>query len=109
MSNTTTLEPQAEKIRLPLIEHDGILTNSYRSQFPHKLDEFDTTQESKLVATKRVTMEAAVVVPTLNERDNIPPLLEGILKADSRLHVIVVDDGSSDGTAQLVTATSEKY
>jgi len=47
-------------------------------------------------------MEMAVIVPTLNERDNIESLLAGILAADPRLHAIVVDDGSSDGTAAAV-------
>jgi dolichol-phosphate mannosyltransferase len=46
-----------------------------------------------------VTMELAMVVPTLNEGENIVPLLEGILAADERLHAIIVDDGSTDGTA----------
>ena len=46
--------------------------------------------------------EIAVVVPTLNERANIEPLLDGILAADPRLHVVVVDDGSGDGTSAYV-------
>jgi dolichol-phosphate mannosyltransferase len=49
----------------------------------------------------------AVVVPTLNERENIAPLLDGILAADPRLHVVVVDDGSRDGTADTVRARGE--
>jgi dolichol-phosphate mannosyltransferase len=46
--------------------------------------------------------EIAVVVPTLNERANLPALLDGILAADPRLHVLVVDDGSRDGTAGYI-------
>ena len=52
-------------------------------------------------------MEMAVVVPTLNERENIEPLIAGILAADARLHVIVVDDGSADGTAAFVDEFSK--
>ena len=44
----------------------------------------------------------AVVIPTLNERDNLPALLDGILAADARLHVLIVDDGSRDGTSDYV-------
>ena len=44
----------------------------------------------------------AVVIPTLNERDNLPALLDGILSADARLHVLIVDDGSRDGTSDYV-------
>jgi dolichol-phosphate mannosyltransferase len=50
--------------------------------------------------TVNVTMEMAVVIPTLNEGENIVPLLEGIFAADERLQAIVVDDGSRDGTAE---------
>ena len=49
-------------------------------------------------------MEVAVVVPTLNESGNIGPLLTEILAQDARLHVIVVDDGSTDGTDKIVEA-----
>lgn len=48
------------------------------------------------------TIEIAVVIPTLNEAENISKLLDGILAADPRLHAVVVDDGSSDGTGQRV-------
>jgi len=51
-------------------------------------------------------MEIAVVVPTLNERENVSTLIDGILQADARLHVIIVDDGSQDGTGECVAALS---
>ena len=47
-------------------------------------------------------MEVAVIVPTLNEAGNIARLIDAVLQADPRLHVIVVDDGSNDGTDTLV-------
>ena len=46
---------------------------------------------------------ALVIVPTYNERENILRLIEGVLAQDERLEVLVVDDGSPDGTGQLVT------
>ena len=40
-----------------------------------------------------------VIVPTYNERDNLPLIVRALL--DTRdLHVLVVDDGSPDGTGQ---------
>jgi dolichol-phosphate mannosyltransferase len=43
-----------------------------------------------------------VVIPTFNEAENIPRLIPDILGRDPRLDVLVVDDGSPDGTAALV-------
>ncbi len=46
--------------------------------------------------------KAVVVVPTYNEADNIGPLIPLILARDDRLSVLVVDDNSPDGTADIV-------
>ena len=46
-------------------------------------------------------LRALVIVPTFNERDNLPRLLPSILAQDSRLEVLVVDDSSPDGTGEL--------
>lgn len=46
--------------------------------------------------------KALVIVPTYNERDNILRLIDAVLDQDRRLEVLVVDDGSPDGTADLV-------
>jgi dolichol-phosphate mannosyltransferase len=45
---------------------------------------------------------ALVIVPTYNECENIARLIETVLAQDSRLEVLVVDDGSPDGTATIV-------
>ena len=42
-----------------------------------------------------------VVVPTYNERVNLPLVVPAILQQDPRLEVLVVDDNSPDGTGQL--------
>jgi dolichol-phosphate mannosyltransferase len=44
---------------------------------------------------------ALVIVPTYNERTNLPLLIPSVLKQDPRLEVLVVDDNSPDGTGQL--------
>jgi dolichol-phosphate mannosyltransferase len=49
-----------------------------------------------------------VVVPTFNEAENILPLIDGILKADPLLEVLVVDDDSPDGTFRLVEDAGKK-
>ena len=41
-----------------------------------------------------------VIIPTYNERENIARLIETVLAQDPRLEILVVDDGSPDGTAR---------
>src|SRR5882672_1193366 len=45
-------------------------------------------------------MRPLVIVPTYNERDNLPPLLEQLLAIDG-LRILIVDDSSPDGTGQV--------
>lgn len=47
-------------------------------------------------------MDKLVIVPTYNERDNIEELLTRLLALPFDLHVLIVDDGSPDGTAAVV-------
>jgi len=48
-----------------------------------------------------VAEQFLVVVPTYNERVNLPLVVPAILQQDPRLEVLVVDDNSPDGTGQL--------
>ena len=45
--------------------------------------------------------EALVIVPTYNERENLPQLVPQILEQDPRLEVLIVDDDSPDGTGEI--------
>ena len=42
-----------------------------------------------------------IVIPTYNEADNLPTLLEAIHHAAPNAHILVADDGSPDGTADI--------
>jgi len=55
-------------------------------------------------AADRATGRALVIVPTYNERENIERLVGAVLAQDPGLEVLVVDDGSPDGTGALVDA-----
>lgn len=54
-------------------------------------------------------LRAIVVIPTYNEEGNIEPLLRAIFGLKIELDVLVVDDNSPDGTADLVTALQKYY
>ena len=53
-------------------------------------------------------MEKLVIIPTYNEVENIDVLLERLLALPHGLDVLVVDDGSPDGTADHVKAWQAK-
>ena len=46
-------------------------------------------------------MSAIVIIPTYNERDNLPPLTARLLGLGLPLDILFVDDGSPDGTGEL--------
>ena len=51
-------------------------------------------------------MRTVVVLPTYNERDNVRDLLSAVRDTVPAADVLVIDDNSPDGTAELVEATA---
>jgi len=49
-----------------------------------------------------------VVVPTYNERENLPKLVERLFALSDAVEILVVDDGSPDGTGQWVTENAAR-
>lgn len=47
-------------------------------------------------------MKTLVIVPTYNEKENIKPLFESLMAQNLGIEVLVVDDNSPDGTAEVV-------
>ncbi|MEY3421334.1 MAG: hypothetical protein RIR48_1626 [Bacteroidota bacterium] len=53
--------------------------------------------------------ENLVIIPTYNERENINAILEKVLSLPIRFDVLIVDDGSPDGTAEIVKEKINQY
>lgn len=56
--------------------------------------------------------QISIIIPTYNERENIPELIEGIddtLDGKWTYEIIVVDDNSPDGTAGAVRRLADRY
>lgn len=51
--------------------------------------------------TERPSQRTLVIIPTYNERDNLPLIMSRVHAARPDVHVLVVDDGSPDGTGEL--------
>ena len=51
---------------------------------------------------------ALVIIPTYNERENIPRLVPLVLEQDPRIEVLIIDDASPDGTGEVASRLAEK-
>ena len=54
---------------------------------------------------------ALIIFPTYNEKDNIEKIVHAVLPLDPRIHVLIVDDSSPDGTGEIadrLSASEEK-
>ena len=47
-------------------------------------------------------MEKLVIIPTYNERENISKMISKVMSLEGGYHLLVVDDGSPDGTGAIV-------
>jgi dolichol-phosphate mannosyltransferase len=50
-----------------------------------------------------------IVIPTYNERENIEDIINAVLPYSDKFAILVVDDNSPDGTADIVKKISEKH
>lgn len=55
----------------------------------------------------RDTRRSLVIIPTYNERENLPRLIPRVLKQDPGIEVLVIDDASSDGTGEVAREMAE--
>lgn len=55
-----------------------------------------------------MSLSALVIIPTYNERANIPVLVKGLMAHDN-VRVLVVDDQSPDGTGDVAEALAGEY
>ncbi|MFB9120482.1 polyprenol monophosphomannose synthase [Bergeyella porcorum] len=54
-------------------------------------------------------MKKLVIIPTYNERENIEAIISAVLGLEQDFHILVVDDSSPDGTADIVRALQQRY
>jgi dolichol-phosphate mannosyltransferase len=46
--------------------------------------------------------DSVVIIPTYNEKENIEQIINAVFSLDKEFHILVIDDGSPDGTAAIV-------
>ncbi len=52
-------------------------------------------------------MERLVIIPTYNEKENIEAIIRAVAGLPGEFHILVIDDGSPDGTALIVKGLME--
>lgn len=53
------------------------------------------------------TSDSIVIIPTYNEKENIEKIIRAVFALDKYFHILVIDDGSPDGTADIVKGLME--
>lgn len=56
-----------------------------------------------------MSKETLVIIPTYNEANNISELINQVLNQDEGIDLLIVDDGSPDGTADLIKEAQNKF
>ncbi len=54
-------------------------------------------------------MKRLVIIPTYNECENIVRMIDKVMSLDAQFDLLVVDDNSPDGTAELVRTRRQQY
>jgi len=53
--------------------------------------------------------DSIVIIPTYNEKENIERMIRKVFSLSKEFHVLIVDDGSPDGTAEIVRTLMNEF
>ena len=56
-----------------------------------------------------MSSDRLVIIPTYNEKENIEPIISKIRSLEENFHILIIDDGSPDGTGNIVKSLQGKY
>jgi dolichol-phosphate mannosyltransferase len=54
-------------------------------------------------------LDKLVIIPTYNEKENAEAIIAAVMSLEGDFHVLIIDDGSPDGTANIVRAVMPSY
>ena len=55
------------------------------------------------------TSDSIVIIPTYNERENIENIIRAVFGLPQVFHILVIEDGSPDGTAAIVRKLQQEF
>ena len=50
-----------------------------------------------------------IIIPTYNEKENIEKMIRTLRTLDGDYHILIIDDGSPDGTASIVKSLQAEF
>ena len=53
--------------------------------------------------------DSIVIIPTYNEKENIENIIRAVFGLEKEFHILIIDDGSPDGTADIVKRLQSAY
>ena len=53
--------------------------------------------------------DSLIIIPTYNEKENIEKIIRKIFSLEKSFHILIVDDGSPDGTAKIVQSLQKEF
>ena len=53
--------------------------------------------------------DGLVIIPTFNEKENIEKIIRKVFSLEKAFHILIVDDGSPDGTAEIVKGIQSEF
>ncbi|MCC8142659.1 MAG: polyprenol monophosphomannose synthase, partial [Tannerellaceae bacterium] len=53
--------------------------------------------------------DSIVIIPTYNEKENIEDIIRAVFNLEKQFHILIVDDGSPDGTAAIVKTLQREF
>jgi len=62
-----------------------------------------------LVEVIHAILEKLVIIPTFNEKENVEAIIAAVAGLPHYYHILIIDDGSPDGTADIVKTLLNKY
>lgn len=55
------------------------------------------------------TSDSIVIIPTYNEKENIENIIRAVFSLEKTFHILVIEDGSPDGTATIVKVLQKEF
>ena len=54
-------------------------------------------------------LDKVIIIPTYNEKENIEKMIRKVFSLEETYHILIIDDGSPDGTAEIVKKLQKEF